>query len=468
MSELFITDQSGGKSNIISLQEATITLANNENYVYDGTEKTRSIASIVIDGQTLVEGRDYIVVGNKGTNAGTYIISAFGIMNYNDVISAEWTIAKAQSSITATPSAMEIRSIGNSDTSTITYIGDGELSVSSSNEGIATASLDENIVTVEDVGAGSATITITISEGRNYLGTTATIDVTTLAVSNILEENTWDSISRVSKAGEGALYWNVGDSKAIIVNGKIGDYLTLNNQTMYVFILGFNHIDGGVEDNNIMWGCFKNGSKNIGLRSEGYGNSYTDRVDMNMNHWGNYNYGGWKGCDLRYDILGATEKRPTDYGTQVSQYSRLGYNATNIVFTNPKANTLMAALPNDLRSIMRLRTHYCDNHGSGNDGSYFITSVIDGISLMMEFEVFGSRTSANSYEKDKQTQFTYFKNGNSKICYRHDNTGNTITCCLGSSYSGYSDRFISMGDSSTSPSNGYANIVRGIFSVFKT
>ena len=46
-----------------------------------------------------------------------------------------------------------------------------------------------------------------------------------------------------------------------------------------------------------------------------YNSSYTDgRKGFNTNHWGNYNYGGWKGCDARYDILGSTNKQPSGYG----------------------------------------------------------------------------------------------------------------------------------------------------------
>ena len=52
-------------------------------------------------------------------------------------------------------------------------------------------------------------------------------------------------------------------------------------------------------------------SKLIGLIDSGYNNYYTNGAKyFNMNHWGNYNYGGWAGCDLRYDVLGSTDVPP--------------------------------------------------------------------------------------------------------------------------------------------------------------
>ena len=78
-----------------------------------------------------------------------------------------------------------------------------------------------------------------------------------------------------------------------------------------------------------------------------------------MNHSSNTNAGGWKGCDLRYDVLGSTNTNDGD--------------ATATTATNPVANTLMAALPSDLRAVMQPMTIYTDNTGGGSDNASYVT-----------------------------------------------------------------------------------------------
>ena len=48
-----------------------------------------------------------------------------------------------------------------------------------------------------------------------------------------------------------------------------------------------------------------------------------------------------------------------------------------------------------------------------------MTATTDYLWLLAEFEVFGSRTYANSSEPSSQAQYEYFKAGNSKIAYKH-------------------------------------------------
>ena len=114
-----------------------------------------------------------------------------------------------------------------------------------------------------------------------------------------------------------------------------------------------------------------------------------------------HNYGGWKGCDMRYDILGSTNVAPSEYNTSSTytyiKTSRYGNDPTSTCTTNPIANTLMAALPNELRSIMKAITKYTDNKGNSSNTSANVTSSIDYLPLLAEFEIFGSRTFANQY-----------------------------------------------------------------------
>ena len=260
--------------------------------------------------------------------------------------------------------------------------------------------------------------------------------ISDLNVSNILNDNSWDIIDRVSKVGLGDEFWDIGDRKQIILNGAIGSYLTLSNYTTYVFILDFNHpINKTTSDNNIIFGGFMtalSGGKNICLCDSGYNSQYQAGAKyFNFNHYGTSsspyttNYGGWKGSDIRYDILGATSSPPSVYGSTMKTTANIGYDATQNTITSPVANTLMAALPSDFRTVLKLWNRYIDNKGnSSNVDANCSTPTVDaGISLIAEFEVFGVRTKANQYEQNHQQQFTYYINSNSKIKYKHNATG---------------------------------------------
>lgn len=241
-----------------------------------------------------------------------------------------------------------------------------------------------------------------------------------------LNDMTWAEIRQVSDAGKGSEYWNVGDRKGVLVNGTVG---TLEiNQTLYVYILGFNH-NSAKEGNGIQFGTFKtalSGGTDVCLVDGSYDSPKTDGTKFfNMNHGGPYNGGGWSGCDLRYDILGSTNKAPSNYCGKKA-YGGGGYDASANTATSPVANTLMAAFPADLRAVMKPITKYTDNSG-GSDSSTSVTSSLDYLPLLAEHEIFGgSRVNSNQYEKNYQVQYAYYSAGNSKVKYRHDSIGSAV------------------------------------------
>ena len=159
---------------------------------------------------------------------------------------------------------------------------------------------------------------------------------------------------------------------------------------------------------------------------DGSYNGYkTDGTKLfNMNHWGNYNYGGWIASDLRYDILGSTNKAPSGYGAAKTT-SAVGYDAPANTATSPVANTLMAALPADLRAVMKPITKYTDAVGNASNVAANVKTSVDYLPLLAEFEIFGTRSYANQYEQNSQLQYDYYKAGNSKVKYRHSATGST-------------------------------------------
>ena len=321
----------------------------------------------------------------------------------------------------------------------------GTISATSSNTSVATVTTSGDNVTVTGVSTGSVTITVSLSGSDVYEAVSKTYTVAITAVPLITDD--WATISNRAKAGTAANYYKVGDCKEITLNGKIGDYCELNNEKLYVFILHINYPMNGTPDNNIIWGGFKTeDGTDIALCDSKYDNrDFTDgAICFNINHTGQMtdssddgyyctNYGGWKGTDLRYDILGATSQAPSEYN-QLKSTSNVGYNATAATLTSPKANTLLAALPSDFRNALRLWSRWVDAKGNSSNVEANIEETIDAVTLLSEFEVQGTSIHSNHYEQNHQTQMDYYKSGNSKGKYRHDSTSMDAMWWLASPY----------------------------------
>lgn len=221
-----------------------------------------------------------------------------------------------------------------------------------------------------------------------------------------LNDCSWKYIKELASTGRAKTIFKVGDKKQILLNGQVGSNLSFNNSPYYCIILGFNH-DGTT--NTIDFGIGQNPEGIEIAFTSSYGSSKTDGTKIfNINHKGNYNYGGWAACDLRYDILGSTNIPPLNYGTTKTAEC-IGYNATMDCPISPVKNTLMAALPVDLRNILKPITIYTDNKGNKSNIEANITATIDYLPLLSEFEILGKRNIANIYEQNKQNQYEYFK-----------------------------------------------------------
>ena len=365
----------------------------------------------------------YMTIGGttSGTNAGSYNATFTPKTDYRwsdgatTAKTVSWSIAKATGTLTVTRSSIELNTSKLSATFTIGGNHDGTVSVVSNNTGIATVSRSGNTVTVTHVNqtTGSTTVTVSCTAGANYTApANKNVTVNAKFVSSVLNENEWSVIKRVADAGNGSNYWAVGDRKAVAVNGTVGTQAV--NGTYYVYIIGFNH-NSSREGNGITFGTFKtalSGGTDICLVDGQYNDYSTNGTKyFNMNHSSNTNSGGWKGCDLRYDVLGSTNTNNGD--------------ATATTATSPVAGTLMAALPSDLRAVMKPMTIYTDNTGGGNNTASYVTASVDYLPLLAEFEIFGTRTYANSAEQNYQQQYAYYSAGNSKVKYRHSATGST-------------------------------------------
>lgn len=366
-----------------------------------------------------------------------------------------WSIGKAAGSMTLSASSVTLNASNLTKTVTVTRPGDGAVTATSSNISVATVSVSGTTVTIKHVNqtTGTATITIKVAAGTNHTApANKTVAVTAqfMPTKKALNDQTWAEIRQVSDAGKGSEYWNVGDRKGVLVKGTVGTLAV--NTTLYVYILGFNH-NSAKEGAGIHFGTFKSALTNgadVCLIDSYYGSyqSYNGTKYFQMNHWGtssnyNTNYGGWKACDMRYDILGSTNKAPSGYGAQKTT-SVVGYDAPTNTATSPVANTLMAALPSDLRAVMKPITKYTDSVGNSSNVAGNVTASVDYLPLLAEFEIFGTRSYANQYEQNSQVQYDYYKSGNSKVKYRHSSTGSTAIWWERSPYYNASNAFCSV------------------------
>lgn len=265
------------------------------------------------------------------------------------------------------------------------------------------------------MAANTTAVTVKYTEGGVTKTTTTPVSVT--SISNTLASNSWATIRAVSDAGKGSNYWSVGDAKGITINGKVGA-TTISNLSISVFILGFNHNASREGNNRIHFQIGKINGTLVGLVDGNYGNYTSTTGDFTMNT-SNTNSGGWNNSHMRKTVLGSNSASAT----------------------SPAANTLLAALPADLRAVMKPATKYSDNTGGGSDAASYVTSTTDLLPLLSEFEYHGARSYANSAEKNYQAQYDYYRAGNSKVHYRHNATGTAAFVWCRSVNSGYTNLF---------------------------
>ena len=344
----------------------------------------------------------------SGTNAGSYNATFTPTSNYQwsdggtGAKTVAWKIGKAAGSLSLNKTSITLNKSTSATTITVTRAGDGAITATSSSTSVATVSVSGNTVTVTGKAYGSATITVKVAEGTNY---TAPANKTCAVQVNLfnatLNSNSWAAIKAASDADEGANYWSAGDTKTITINGNVGNF-TFSNLSINAFILGFNHNSSKEGTHRIHWQIGKINGTMVGLCDSQYNSNQSSNGYFNMNP-SNSNSGGWKDSYMRTTLLGNSNSP-----------------------TSPLANSLMAALPSDLRAVMKSVTKYTDNTGNSSNSSGNVTATTDYLWLLAEFEVQGGRSYANQYEQNSQLQYDYYKAGNSKIAYRHTAVGTAV------------------------------------------
>lgn len=234
-------------------------------------------------------------------------------------------------------------------------------------------------------------------------------------VSAVLNDNDWATIKKISDKGEGANYWSIGDRKEITLNGTVGT-LTLSNYTTYAFIIGFNHNSSLEGTNRIHFQLAKDAlssGTDVALCDSGYGNAFMGQFIMNSSE---SNDGGWESSFMRKYIC----------GTSMLSYS----------------NTIIAVIPEALRTVLKYVTKYTNNTGRLQPGIEAATATTDYFFLLSEYEVFGTFGASNIGESKKQAQYLYYSSGNSKVKYNYSATSIAVTWWLRSPVASGSEQFV--------------------------
>lgn len=360
---------------------------------------------------------------STATNAGSYAATFTPKANYQwsdgstSAKSVTWAIGKAAGSLTLAKSSVTLNISSLTESVAVTRAGDGVISATSSNTATARVEVSGTSVKITGLKAGTAKITVKVAAGTNHTAPSdKTINVTVSLPDTSLANNTPDIIAAAAKSGQAANYWSVGDKVGIAVNGSFGG-LSYNN-TVYAFILGFNH-NSSVEGGNSIHFQFGKTAAGVDIA---FVNSYGSTSTGFCMNTSNTNSGGWNNSYMRKTICPA----------------------------------FLAALPKAWQNIIAACTKYSDNTGGGSNTASYVTATSDKIWLLSEMEVQGTRSYANSAEANYQKQYDYYRNGNSKVKYQHTATTSACYWWLRSVNAGTTDGFCYVyTDGSANISNAY-------------
>ena len=292
--------------------------------------------------------------------------------------------------------------------STVTATKDGEVKTAAENNGVWV---------FKGLEAGTWTITASLgSYSQTY--TREFVDEMTINVtyvSSTLNDNSWSVIGEISDAGQAANWWSVGDIKNETLSGTWG-ILNVSGLTVGAYIIGFDHNSGKEGTNRIHFKFGKISGTQIAFCDSSYNSSGSGTM-FHMNSSAT-NSGGWKNSYMRVTLLG-----------------------NNNGPSSPLSGSLMACISAELRSVLKATTKYSDNTGGGSNTASYVTATTDYFWLLAEFEIFGTRSYANSAEQNHQQQYQYYKAGNAKIHYRHDARTTAVAAWLRSVYASNSSNF---------------------------
>lgn len=353
------------------------------------------------------DSNEVAVTGTSATtNAGSYTLtlSLTSTTNYiwsdntTAPIDVAWEIAKATSSITLDKSSITLDSTKLSDTINVTNIvGDGTLSITSSDSSIVSVSGSGNTYTVTSVDekSGNVTITFSLSATTNYTAATAAVTVTASFLQIVPFSTGTDA---QIKAMLDAYYndaitwsemgWAIGDTRKISLASMQAPNPNSSNtwaaQDITVVIVAHDHTDLATPVNGHTKACI----------------TVQTRECMN-NNASAYNQNGhiYVNGDSSYD-------------TTFTKWSNL-YMRT---YMNDK---VWGAFPSTLKDAIRPSKHY--RHTNYNTSAS--EEVTDNLFLPSYPEIFG--TASYDYyvatSPVEGTQFEYYQTSSNRVKYGNNN-----------------------------------------------
>ena len=190
------------KVNRKNITGAVVTLKS-DSVVYDGTEKSPELESVVLDGVTLVNGQDYdyVYVYAHGTDAGKYGLTVVGYNNYEGEVTVYRSITpRTVTAPNVTVSGAPFVYTGSAITPEVTVTDD---------LGRVIDPKEYSVSYKDNTNAGTATITVTDNDGGNYTVSGST----TFEIEKAMQTVAAGNVSGVY--GE--------TDKAVVVTAAIGD-----------------------------------------------------------------------------------------------------------------------------------------------------------------------------------------------------------------------------------------------------
>ena len=199
-----------------------------------------------------------------GTNAGTYTATFTPKTGYvwsdgtKATKSVNWSIGKAAGSMSLSATSVTLNADNLTQTVMVTRAGDGAISASSDNTGVATVSVSGNTVTISNVNqtSGSATITVNVAEGTNYYAPSGHTIVVNCTFTIYISEypSVENSVLKYSGGVQTPVFVNY-DTEQLNISGTytatdVGDYTaTFTPKDGYAF-------EDGSESKSVSWGIY--------------------------------------------------------------------------------------------------------------------------------------------------------------------------------------------------------------------
>lgn len=254
----------------------------------------------------------------------------------------------------------------------------------------ATLNVDANLVSPLKwsgvIGTQTATFSYTLG------GTTVTATKNANVITPVLNDYSWSEIRSIADAGLAAQYFSVGSYKEINITSCTIGGVSIPGGTYRAMIIGINHNSTYENANSIDFCISQKNTSDYEVTFANFSKGIAVSTSSSLS-------GGWTGSTMYTTYL-------------PSLYNALSNNV-------------------GLQEAMIAPKKYTHNYTAGsstyNKENYVTLSENSNykLFLMSEYEIFGTRTNANSYEQNKQAQYYYYSSSGlskSKIRYRVDDS----------------------------------------------